>query len=119
MIKTKELATRIRAKRGDRTLRDIAREVGVSFSTFSRVENDHMPDLIGYIKLCAWLKVSLETFIIRSRPIIPEGWNTCPKCSSARLFYIEHAWAVCFDCKWSGRVAKLVFVSAPRSPHGR
>ena len=40
-------------KRGGRGIRAVAKEIGVSPSTLSRVENGHLPDLENYRKICA------------------------------------------------------------------
>ena len=44
-------------KRGERGIRAVAKEIGVSPSTLSRVENGHLPDLENYRKICKWLGV--------------------------------------------------------------
>lgn len=45
----------VREHRGDTSLRQAAREAGVSFSTMSRVESGHQPDLASFTQLCAWI----------------------------------------------------------------
>lgn len=61
-IDTRKLSEMIRSKRGDRGLRDIAKEIDVSSSTLSRVEQGNLPDIETYVKLCRWLEVSTEFF---------------------------------------------------------
>lgn len=52
------LATLVRTKRGNKGLRETAREIGkVSPSTLSRVENGKMPDMETFLLLCDWLQV--------------------------------------------------------------
>jgi transcriptional regulator with XRE-family HTH domain len=51
------------AKRGGRGVRAAALEAGVTHSTFSRVENGHMPDLKTFAKLCKWLKRDPREFL--------------------------------------------------------
>jgi transcriptional regulator with XRE-family HTH domain len=41
----------------------VALEAGVTHSTFSRVENEHMPDLETFAKLCKWLKRDPREFL--------------------------------------------------------
>lgn len=45
------------ATRGSRGVRDVAKEIGVSAATLSRVERGYMPDLETFGKICSWLKV--------------------------------------------------------------
>jgi transcriptional regulator with XRE-family HTH domain len=51
------------AKRGGRGVRAAALEADVTPSTFSRVENGHMPDLKTFAKLCKWLKRDPREFL--------------------------------------------------------
>ena len=51
------------AKRGGRGVRAAALEAGVTHSTFSRVENGHMPDLKTFAKLCKWLARDPREFL--------------------------------------------------------
>ncbi|MDJ1175360.1 helix-turn-helix domain-containing protein [Roseofilum capinflatum] len=52
------LATLVRTKRGNKGLRETARQIGkVSPSTLSRVENGKMPDMETFLLLCDWLQV--------------------------------------------------------------
>jgi len=61
-IDTRKLAEMIRSKRGERGLREIAKEIDVSSSTLSRIEQGNLPDIETYVKLCRWLEVSTEFF---------------------------------------------------------
>ena len=57
------LSKMIKSKRGDRGLREVAKEIGgVSVSTLSRVENGNLPDIDTYVQLCNWLEVSIDFF---------------------------------------------------------
>jgi transcriptional regulator with XRE-family HTH domain len=55
MMTLESLGRLIAQKRGDRGIRAVAKEIGVSPSTLSRVENGHLPDLENYRKICRWL----------------------------------------------------------------
>jgi transcriptional regulator with XRE-family HTH domain len=44
-------------RRGQRGIREVATEVGVSPATLSRVERGKMPDLETFGKICKWLRV--------------------------------------------------------------
>lgn len=62
-LNTDKLAAMVRAKRGRRGLREMAKEIGnVSASTLSRVEQGKIPDLETFFELCSWLSVSPEVF---------------------------------------------------------
>jgi transcriptional regulator with XRE-family HTH domain len=50
-------------KRGGRGVRAAALEAEVTPSTFSRVENGHMPDLKTFAKLCKWLNRDPREFL--------------------------------------------------------
>ena len=53
-----KLATLVRSKRGNRGLRETAKEIGnVSPSTISRVENGKTPDMETFFALCDWLEI--------------------------------------------------------------
>jgi transcriptional regulator with XRE-family HTH domain len=62
-LNTERLAAMVRAKRGKRGLREVAKEIGnVSASTLSRVEQGKVPDLETFFELCKWLNVGPEEF---------------------------------------------------------
>jgi transcriptional regulator with XRE-family HTH domain len=50
-------------KRAGRGVRAAALEAAVATSTFSRVENGHMPDLKTFAKLCKWLNRDPREFL--------------------------------------------------------
>jgi transcriptional regulator with XRE-family HTH domain len=77
-IDIQELARSIRAKRGDRGLRAIAKEITetigeVSASTLSRVEQGKVPDLDTFIRLCKWLGLSTSDFAMLETDLNSEG----------------------------------------------
>lgn len=51
------LGLKIIEKRGDRGVRDVAKEIGTSPATLSRVERGHLPDLETFAKVCRWLDI--------------------------------------------------------------
>ncbi len=57
MMTLESLGRLVVKKRGDRGIRAVAKEIGVSPSTLSRVENGHLPDLENYRKICKWLGI--------------------------------------------------------------
>lgn len=48
-------------------LRTAAKKAGVSVSTLCRVENGKIPDLMTYAKVCAWLGISMDKHIKKSK----------------------------------------------------
>ncbi|CAG9185630.1 hypothetical protein LMG32289_06019 [Cupriavidus pampae] len=61
-VKMDILADYMSRRRGERSLREIAKEVGVSAATLSRIENRMAPDLATFVKVCAWLGENPATF---------------------------------------------------------
>lgn len=54
-MEIKELAKLLATKRGNMGVRAAAREIGISPSTLSRVENGHVPDIATLDKICDWV----------------------------------------------------------------
>lgn len=52
-----ELSLKIKQKRGGRGIREVAREIGISPATLSRVETGKQPDLKTFGLICKWLKL--------------------------------------------------------------
>lgn len=64
-LNTNLLASMVRTRRGEKVLRDAAKEIGgISPSTLSRIEQGHVPDVETFIKVCQWLGEPTETFVI-------------------------------------------------------
>jgi transcriptional regulator with XRE-family HTH domain len=64
-LNTELLASAIKTKRGTKGLRDTATEIGgVSPATLSRVEQGNLPDVETFIKLCKWLGVPTDAFVV-------------------------------------------------------
>ncbi len=59
MSTLENLGRLIQEKRGDRGIRAVAKEIGISHATLSRVERGHLPDLENYQKICKWLGVEM------------------------------------------------------------
>lgn len=47
----------VKDRRGDRGIREVAAEIGISPATLSRVERGKLPDLETFSKLCRWLQI--------------------------------------------------------------
>ena len=62
-LRLSELAELVREKRGAKGVRAAAAEAEISPATFSRIENQHMPDLETFAKICRWLEVDPSDFL--------------------------------------------------------
>lgn len=51
----RNLGKLLRLKRGNRGLRETAKEIGVSSATLSRIERGKLPNILHFVKLCKWL----------------------------------------------------------------
>lgn len=49
-------------RRGNMGVRAAAKEIGISPSTLSRIENGHVPDVATLEKVCAWLEEDVSKF---------------------------------------------------------
>lgn len=64
LLDTALLATMIKRKRGTLGLRAAADEIGgISAPTLSRVEQEKIPDVDTFVRICKWLEVSTDTFV--------------------------------------------------------
>lgn len=72
ILEVAELGRLVRERREDnhQSVRQAALEVGISFATLSRVEDGGQPDLVTFMKLCAWLGRPPSTFFrsVAERP---------------------------------------------------
>jgi transcriptional regulator with XRE-family HTH domain len=70
-LNTDLLASMIREKRGSNGQRQVADEIGnISLATISRIEQGKIPDVDTFIKICDWLNVPTETFVLRQEPLV-------------------------------------------------
>ena len=64
-LNTELLAGMLKGKRANKGLRTIADEIGsVSAATLSRIEQGKLPDVDTFIRICNWLEVSSDTFVV-------------------------------------------------------
>ena len=64
-LNTELLSSMLKNKRGKKGLRAVAEEIGsVSAPTLSRIEQGKIPDVDTFIKICKWLEVATDTFIM-------------------------------------------------------
>ena len=57
------LGSHVKSRRGSKSLRGIAAEIGVSSATLSRIERGRPPDLVTFKRVCEWLQVSPSWFL--------------------------------------------------------
>lgn len=64
-LNTDLLAGMLKARRADKGLRAIAQEIGgISAATLSRIEQGKIPDVDSFIRICNWLNVPTDSFIL-------------------------------------------------------
>jgi transcriptional regulator with XRE-family HTH domain len=61
--KLSSLGALVRKKRGQRKLRETAKEIGIGPATLMRVENGRIPDIETFGKLCHWLDIEPGSFL--------------------------------------------------------
>lgn len=64
-LNTDLLAGMLKNKRAGKGLRTVAEEIGgISFATLSRIEQGKIPDVDTFIRVCKWMDVTTDTFIV-------------------------------------------------------
>jgi len=67
LLNTDLFSSMMKEKRGSKGLRAVAEEIGeISAATLSRIEQGNLPDVDTFIRICKWLNVATDTFIISS-----------------------------------------------------
>jgi transcriptional regulator with XRE-family HTH domain len=65
LLNTELFSSMVNAKRGGLGLRAAAEEIGnISAATLSRIEQGNVPDVETFIRICHWLNVSSDIFIL-------------------------------------------------------
>jgi len=69
-----DLGRQVLEKRGDRGVRAVAKEIGISHATLSRVERGFLPDLKTYEKICRWLGIEANAVHspVKPGPAVPQ-----------------------------------------------
>ncbi len=86
MATLEDLGRLLQNKRGGRGIREVAREIGISHATLSRVERGHLPDLENYQKICRWIGIDATSVggpvaLAGSRPIARVHFRKAPTVS--------------------------------------
>src|SRR5260370_34338840 len=53
----------VRDKRGQRKIRETAKEIGIGTATLMRIENGRIPDVETFGKVCKWLNMDPGSFL--------------------------------------------------------
>ena len=61
-MELEDIGNLLARRRGNMGVRAAAREIGISPSTLSRIENGHVPDVATLEKVCAWLEEDTSKF---------------------------------------------------------
>jgi transcriptional regulator with XRE-family HTH domain len=56
-ITLKNIGVALRKERSERGLREVAKEIGISPATLSRVEGGKLPDIETFRKICQWMEL--------------------------------------------------------------
>lgn len=62
-MSTKDFCRMIQQKRGGRGVRAVAKEIGISFATLSRMERGRAPRVDTLKKICAWLQIDPALYL--------------------------------------------------------
>jgi transcriptional regulator with XRE-family HTH domain len=66
-----DLGRLVLERRGGRGVRAVAKEIGISHATLSRVERGFLPDLENYEKICRWLGFDANAVHARAPKSVP------------------------------------------------
>ncbi len=58
-----ELSLKLKQKRGNRGVREVAKEIGIGHATLSRIEAGKQPDLDTFTKICKWLEIDPNSIL--------------------------------------------------------
>ncbi len=58
-----ELSLKLKQKRGNRGIREVANEIGIGHATLSRIESGKQPDLDTFTKVCKWLEIDPNSIL--------------------------------------------------------
>ena len=67
------LGVLVRKNRGKQTLRETAKDIGISAATLLRVEGGRIPDVVTFGRICSWLEIDPAEFLGSARSASTEG----------------------------------------------
>ena len=85
-----QIGALVRAKRGENGVRGVAKDIGISTATLSRVENGQQPDLNTFQKLCQWLEIDPSEFLDASDTGTPASESSPVTIATAHLRANQH-----------------------------
>ena len=85
-----QIGALVRAKRGENGVRGVAKDIGISTATLSRVENGQQPDLNTFQKLCQWLEIDPSEFLDASNTGTPVSESGPATIATAHLRADQH-----------------------------
>jgi transcriptional regulator with XRE-family HTH domain len=104
------LGNQVKKQRGNKTLRDAAKEVGIAAATLMRVEAGRMPDLDTFGKICKWLKVDPRSYLgMSTTPAAAPPENVGVMTVSAHLRADKTP-----DANTAQALAKMIMLAAAR-----
>ncbi len=72
------LGVLVRKKRGNRKLREVAKEIGITAPTLMRIEAGRVPDVVTFGKVCVWLRVDPSDFL-GTPPVVAGSGEELPE----------------------------------------
>jgi transcriptional regulator with XRE-family HTH domain len=70
------LGAMLRERRGGRGVREVAKDIGISAATLTRVEGGRLPDIATFQKMCSWLQVNPADILDITVPNNPASTET-------------------------------------------
>lgn len=103
------LGAMIKAKRGEASLREVSKIIGIGSATLMRIQNGHTPDIHTFAKICSWLDVDPGEFL---------GFKQAsqPAASASASLYAHFRADRCLQQKTAIALAKMITLAAVRQP---
>jgi len=85
-ITIEQLGPMLKDRRGNRGIRAVAAEIGVSIATLSRVETGKQPDLDTFSKICRWLSIDAGEVLGCGLPSKRDSSDLAPKTAGVAVY---------------------------------
>jgi transcriptional regulator with XRE-family HTH domain len=73
------LGAMVRKRRGERRLREVATEIGISAPTLLRIEEGRIPDVATFGKVCKWLGIDPKSLLGIEDAQVPASQSSQPQ----------------------------------------